>query len=389
MRSADTKWAEMRGSRATGHGPRESNALIRNLRRRCRRPLTMLMRSSLGQQRGEKHGLRSPTTQPRQVRTAWRACSVGSWPLLHGAKSALAARHGIRARWPKPPTAHAIGVSRCWCDRASADSIQRTAPRVGPQHNCAKSMPCGVRTTYVVVRHKMDRTRAGRAPRESSVVIETLRSRCRRSRGVGAVKPRPTVRRGARPAFAHDTSTPSPHCVARVLCGRLVLAPRSESAWATSHGIQTRGQEPIAACAADLPRCWRGRASANGTERRAPRVSAQHNRAMSVLCGVRAPYAVGRHKMGRNVRRSRATGVERGDQKLAAKAVPLTSRGVGAIGPRPTAWREARPACCVRPRHNHAKFALRGARAPWAVGPCSTGRKARWPRATGLERGGH
>ena len=60
------------------------------------------------------------------------------------------------------------------------------------------------------------------------------------SRGVGVVEPRSTARGEARPAFAHDTSTPSPHCVARVLCGRLVLAPRRESAWAARHGIQTQ-----------------------------------------------------------------------------------------------------------------------------------------------------
>ena len=70
------------------------------------------------------------------------------------------------------------------------------------------------------------------------------------------------------------------------------------------------------------------------------------------------------------------------DDHVRLKNKPLTSRGVGAVEHRPTAWGGARPA--FRPKHNHAKSALRGARAPWAVGPYSTGRTARGPRGTGL-----
>ena len=84
-----------------------------------------------------------------------------------------------------------------------------------------------------------------------------------------------------------------------------------------------------------------------------------------------ANYVCGRSTQnGPNARGSRATEVERGDRNL-AKPLP-TSRGVGAVKPRPTVMGGA---LRVRPRHIHAKSALRGARALWAVGPCSTERK--------------
>ena len=59
------------------------------------------------------------------------------------------------------------------------------------------------------------------------------------------------------------------------------------------------------------------------------------------------------------------------DGRVCLKNKPLTSRGVAAVEPRPTMWGEARPT--FRPKYNHAKSALRGARAPWAVGSYSTG----------------
>ena len=41
------------------------------------------------------------------------------------------------------------------------------------------------------------------------------------------------------------------------------------------------------------------------------------------------------------------------------------------------------------PQHNHAKSALRGARAAWVVGQNSAGRKVREPRVTGFKCDGH
>ena len=48
-----------------------------------------------------------------------------------------------------------------------------------------------------------------------------------------------------------------------------------------------------------------------------------------------------------------------------------------------------RSASCVGPQHNHAKSALRGTCAPWAVGRYSAGREARGSRVEGFEYGGH
>ena len=67
------------------------------------------------------------------------ACSAGGRPIIHGAKSARAARHGIRTRRSQTLKKRVANMSWCWCGQASADGVRRSAPRVGPQHNHAKS----------------------------------------------------------------------------------------------------------------------------------------------------------------------------------------------------------------------------------------------------------
>ena len=153
-------------------------------------------------------------TQPRQVRNARRVCSVGGRPILHRAKSARAARHGIRTQWPRPFEACAADLSRYWCGRAPADGVGRSAPRVGPQHNHAKSAlrgACSVSGRPIL--HGAKRARAARHGILTRVI--SFRNACLPTcRGVGAVEPPPTAEGGA-PCVGHNTTTPSPHCAAR------------------------------------------------------------------------------------------------------------------------------------------------------------------------------
>ena len=54
-----------------GRAPRESNAVVTTFRNPCRRPVAVLVRSSLGRWRGEERAPRWSTTQPFQVRPVW------------------------------------------------------------------------------------------------------------------------------------------------------------------------------------------------------------------------------------------------------------------------------------------------------------------------------
>ena len=137
--------------------------------------------------------------------------------MLHGTKRARVARHGNQTRWSRPSETRAADLSRCWCGRASADGVGRSAPRVGPQHNHSKSARCG---TCVMggrpILHGANRAQAVRH------WIQTRRKKifqspCRRPVAVmvRSSLPRPTALSGAHPALAHNTATPSPHCAAR------------------------------------------------------------------------------------------------------------------------------------------------------------------------------
>ena len=82
-----------------GCAARKLNAVIMLLRSRSRRPVAVSVKKSLGQWRRVVHALRWPRRQPRQVRQCARA-PWAVWPVLHGAKLARAARHGIRKLLP-------------------------------------------------------------------------------------------------------------------------------------------------------------------------------------------------------------------------------------------------------------------------------------------------
>ena len=99
----------------------------------------------------------------------------------------------------------------------------------------------------------------------------------------------------------------------------------------------------------------------------------------------RALWAVGWFSTGRSACAPRATEIELfGYGNL--KTQPPTWRGVGEEKPRPTAWSGARPTLPAKPTTPSPQRAVR---APWAVGWFSTGRSARGPRATELERFGY
>ena len=174
-RLADTP----RGEKHAGHAPRYSYAATQTVRSPCRRPVAVLLRSSLGRRCGEERALRWATSQPRQVRTAQRACSVGYRPMSCGVKCGRAMRHGIQTRRVKPVKDRAADLSPCWCGRASADVVGRSVPRVGPQRNqpsphCAAS----------VLRERSANTSrgencAGRTPQYSNVTVPNVRIPCR------------------------------------------------------------------------------------------------------------------------------------------------------------------------------------------------------------------
>ena len=69
------------------------------------------MKKSLGQRHGVERAPCWLQRQPRQV--CQRACSVWGRPVLHGAKRARAARHGIQTLWPRGFEAAAADLARC------------------------------------------------------------------------------------------------------------------------------------------------------------------------------------------------------------------------------------------------------------------------------------
>ena len=194
-------------------------------RRSCPRPVAVLVRSSPGRRRAEECAPRWATTRPFQARAACYAatCSVGGRPTLHGTKSARAERDGIKTWFSRPLETRAADMSRWWCGRASADGVRRSAHRVGPQHNRAKS---ALRGAQLLRARSADTTRGkkreGRAARNSNVVLTAFRKPCAADlwqclRGRASTD---NVETSA-PASGHNTTTPSPHsAAARVLRGR-------------------------------------------------------------------------------------------------------------------------------------------------------------------------
>ena len=205
----------------------------------------------------------------------------------------------------------------------------RSAPCVGPQNNHTPSPRCAALAPWAVGRFYkgliMRGSRGSAFERGGHNRSKTESPTCR---GVGAIEPWPTTWRGACSELGHNTTTPSPNCVARVLRGRSANTARGESARAGRHDFQTRWLNCFEARAADLSRCWCGRASADGVGRSAPRAGPQH--AKCVLCAARAHWAVGLYSTARNAHGPHVTGFERVDHDW-LDPVPPTSRSVGVV----------------------------------------------------------
>ena len=201
-------------------------------------------------------------------------------------------------------------------------------------------------------------------------------------RALGAVEPRPTAWERARPALGHNTTTPSPHCAARALCRLSVDTSRGKKKRTARHGIRTQCLQSFEDRTVDLSRCWCGRASA-GNVGNAPCVGPQHNHDKSATRGARAPRAIGRYSTWQKKRGPRATGFEREVYNLVEDRVAdlswcwcgrASADGMGRSAP--LRWATTQPFQARTARH-----------VCWAVGRYSTGRKARGPRAMGLDDG--
>ena len=210
-----------RGEKRASRGPQNANAITATLQTPCRRPVAVLVRSSLGRLRGEDRAPRWATKQPRNARTAQRACSVAGRPIIHGAKSVRAdttrdsnaAMAKIQTRCRRPD---AMLVRSSPGRRRGEERAPRWAITQPPRQMRTAGRGCSVdgRPMYRVaksawaVRHGIKNGNQNR----SNVVPPICR-------GVGSVKPRPTAWGGARPALGHNTTTPSAHRGARMLRG--------------------------------------------------------------------------------------------------------------------------------------------------------------------------
>ena len=194
------------------------------------------------------------------------------------------------------------------------------APRVGPQHNHAKSTLCGTSAPWAVGRYSTGLKAPG--PRTTGYehgvddLAKTVPPTCR---GVGAIERRPTALGRARPALGHNTTIPSPHC-ANALPRRSAGTPRRKKrtgrappdANAETTNLPRPRRRPVAMLLWSSPgrRRWEELALLVGEN--SPCVGPQHNHAESALHGVHAPRAVGRYSTGRNARRPHATAFQRG-----------------------------------------------------------------------------
>ena len=95
------------GTRATGY--EHATNVFRFLRRR---PVVVLVQTSLGWRHGEERARAGP--HHNNSKSALRgACPAGGRSILHRAKFAWAARHGVRTRWKKNLERRASDLSLC------------------------------------------------------------------------------------------------------------------------------------------------------------------------------------------------------------------------------------------------------------------------------------
>ena len=168
------------------------------------------------------------------------ACSVGCRPKLHGAESARAARHGTCEQRPRHSKACAADLSWCWCSQASAGGLAKSAPRLGTQHNNARSAlrgACSVDGRPILSTRRRVRGPGAMGPVRG--VHEVSKPVPPTSRGVGALEPWPMAWGRAHPALAHNTTTPSAHCAERAPWWSTGSA-RRKSAQVACHGTRKR-----------------------------------------------------------------------------------------------------------------------------------------------------
>ena len=194
------------------------------------------------QDRGATCELWLPTHSRHSLGTRASACSAGGRPSLHLVICARAARHGIQTRSARCFEFPAAKRWRFWWGRDSAAGVRKSAQRVGPHHNHAKSALRGACSAGSAVIPWCD-TCVGRAARESITVIKMFRSFRRRpiAQSVGLSLGR---RRGEEcaacwpvgPQHNHAKSAPR-----RLLRGRSAdLLHDAIRSRAPRHGIRTR-----------------------------------------------------------------------------------------------------------------------------------------------------
>ena len=222
--------------------------------------------------------------------------------------------------------------------------------------------------------------RSARGSRATGIKRDTTTYRSR-SRRPGAVSAKRSLgqRSGLKrvPRKPAMTTTPRPPARACFVGGWPVLY-EAKRARAVRYESQRQWELRFEAAAADLARCWRQRALANGVGWSASRVGREDNYAKSARarlhCGQLAVLF-----MGRSARGSHAMDVKRGNTTMRSR-----SRRPGTVSAKKSLGQRRGVERVVRwPRRQPHQLFQRG-RAPSAVGPFSTGRSARGLRGTGV-----
>ena len=215
------------------------------------------------------------------------------------------------------------------------------------------------------------------------MVSTTFRSRSRRP-GAVSVKKSLGQRRGVERAARWPRRQPrqvrqrarAPWAVGRFSTGRSARGSRATELRSGGHGV-SKPQPPT----------WRG----VGEEEPRPTAWGGARRALAAKTTTPSPPA-------RSVLRGRSAGSPRGEARAGcaprkSNAVVTTfesrSRRPGAVSVKKSLGQRRGVERAARWPRRQPRQVRQRARAPWAVGRFSTGRSARGPRATGVERCGH
>ena len=199
----------------------------------------------------------------------------------------------------------------------------RIAPRVGPQHNHAKSALHGACAACTVSQYSAGRQ--ARGPRamgfehdEHALLYLVLSTYC----GVGTIEPRPTARGGAHRALAHHTTTPSTHCTARVLRARSANTSRMKSSRAVATDSNTRTTILYSPCRPPVAVLVRSSLGRRRGEERAPRWSTTQPHQVQTSWRVRHRCSADTPRGA--TRAGRATGFEGRKRYFKARAADLS-----------------------------------------------------------------